>query len=78
MKTDDEILKEVMGDNYALETKEHITNSDVQEMLEEAIALKNAEFLEFLKAITKWRSWDRMSLFAQENIKNKIKELEKK
>ena len=29
--------------------------------------------IEFLDAITKWRSWERMSEFAQENIRNRIK-----
>ena len=32
-------------------------------------------WLKFLEAITKWRSWERMSEFAQANINNQIEDL---
>lgn len=34
------------------------------------------EFREFLIAITQWRSWERMGIFAQINIKDKILDLD--
>lgn len=33
------------------------------------------EQIDFLQAMKKWRSWDKMSSFAQQNVENQINEL---
>jgi len=36
------------------------------------------EEIEFLKAMQKWRSWNKMSIFARENINNQLRILKEK
>lgn len=42
----------------------------------EGLLLGLEEELEFLLSLQKWRNWEKISMFAHENIRNEIKELE--